>query len=330
VSWKTAAMNDFVEPGQLNEILVGLTREKKALPSKLLYDAAGSELFQRITELPHYYLTRIEKRLLGERAVDIVAALPESPERGRALVEFGASDETKAVTLLNAAGSHFSTYVAIDISPSVLGPIRTRMRVSHPGIRVDTLVADFLQPLAMPGTLGESQAVGFLPGSTIGQFEPGTVVRFLENVRGALAGAGRAAFVIGTDQCRDPGRLLPAYNDPSGISKAFNLNMLSHVNRLTGGDLDPLGFGHEAVWNAHEERIEIYLSSRFVQSARIGGRLIHFAAGEGVQTGVSYKYGKERFVSMAAAAGWRSAGVWQDSEKLFAIHLLEAAASGEA
>jgi L-histidine Nalpha-methyltransferase len=327
------AMNDFPQTAVTDsraraslpeEILLGLTSEKKALPSKLLYDAAGSELFQRITELPEYYLTRTEKKLLGERAADIVAALPFEAGRGRALVEFGASDERKALSLLDVAESRFSNYVAIDIDPSVLGPIRTRMQVSHPNIKVETIEADFLQPLVMPATVGETQAVGFLPGSTIGQFAPATIVRFLEDVRRALMRAGRPAFVIGTDQCRDPGHVLPAYNDSAGVSKAFNLNMLSHINRLTDGDLDRHGFGHKALWNAREERVEIYLVSRVEQSARIGGRSIHFAAGETIQTGVSYKYGKERFVSIAAAAGWSSAGFWEDSEKLFGIHLLEA------
>lgn len=308
----------------LNEILAGFTGDKKTLPSKLLYDATGSELFQRITELPEYYLTRTERKLLGASAADIVASVPFEAGRGRALVEFGASDESKAVSLLDVAESHFSAYLAIDISPSVLGPIRTRMQVTHPQIQVETLSADFLQPLTMPGTFSEMQMVGFLPGSTIGQFPPATIVRFLENVRRALRGAARPAFVIGTDQCRDPSRVLPAYNDSAGISKAFNLNMLSHVNRLTGGDLDQRTFGHEAVWNPREERVEIYLESRVEQSVRIAGRSIHFAEGETIQTGISYKYGKERFLSIAADAGWSSAGFWQDSEKLFGIHLLQA------
>jgi dimethylhistidine N-methyltransferase len=318
------AMNDSSDAGSTTEILLGLTADKKLLPSKLLYDATGSELFQRITQLPEYYLTRTEKKLLGERAADIVAAVPADAGRRRALVEFGASDETKAVTLLDVVDSHFSAYVAIDISPTVLGPIRTRMQVTHPQIQVETLVADFLQPLAMPNTLGKIQAVGFLPGSTIGQYAPAGVVEFLTNVRRAFRGADRPVFVIGTDQCRDPKRVLPAYNDSAGVSKAFTLNILSHINRLADGDLDASRFGHEALWNPREERVEIYLTSRVAQSARVAGRAIHFAAGETIQTGISYKYSPERFVSIAADAGWSSAGFWQDAEKLFGIHLLEA------
>jgi L-histidine Nalpha-methyltransferase len=308
----------------LNEIRLGLSSEKKTLPSKLLYDAAGSELFQRITQLPEYYLTRTEKRLLGARAADIVASMPFETGRGRALVEFGASDESKAVTLLDAAESHFSAYLAIDISPSVLEPIRTRMQVSHPQIKVDTLLADFLQPLAIPGAFNEMHMVGFLPGSTIGQLSPASVVQFLENVRCALTGATRPAFVIGTDQCRDPGRVLAAYDDSAGISRAFNLNILPHINRLAGGDLDLNSFELRVLWNAREERVEMYLESRCAQSARIAGRSIRFAEGETIQIGMSYKYGTERFLSIAAAAGWSSAGLWQDSEKLFGIHLLQA------
>jgi dimethylhistidine N-methyltransferase len=306
------------------EILLGLTSDKKALPSKLLYDAAGSEFFQQITTLPEYYLTRTEKKLLGECATDIVAAMPLETGRARALVEFGASDESKAVSLLDVAGGHFSTYVAVDISPSVLGPIRARMRASHPQITVETVLADFLQPLSMRGPLGNSQAVGFLPGSTIGQYSPDCVVQFLQNVHGAFKEAGRAGFVIGTDQCRDPNRVLPAYNDSAGVSKAFTLNILSHVNQLTDGNLDRRNFGHKATWNFAEERVEIYLVSRLRQSARIDGHEIRFEEGETIQTGMSYKYGRERFLSIAAKAGWSSAGFWEDSDMLFGIHLLQA------
>jgi len=308
----------------LNEVLLGLTSEEKALPSKLLYDATGSELFQRITELPEYYLTRVERQLLGAHAADIAGSVPFEWDRVRALVEFGASDESKAVSLLDAAKSHFSAYLAIDISPGVLEPIRTRMQLSHPHIKVDILPADFLKPLAIPCAFGEMHMVGFLPGSTVGQFFPADVIKFLENARRALTGAVRPAFVIGTDQCRDAGRLLSAYDDSAGVSRAFNLNVLSHINRLGDGNLDPGSFGRKVLWDPREERVEMYLVSRLAQIAWIAGRSIRFAEGETIRTGVSYKYGTERFRSLAAAAGWDSAGFWQDSEKLFGIHLLQA------
>jgi dimethylhistidine N-methyltransferase len=311
------------DPALLDEILLGLTGEKKTLPSKLLYDATGSALFQRITLLPEYYLTRTEKQLLGVSAADIAASVPFETGRGRALVEFGASDESKAVLLLDAAEGHFSAYVAIDISPSVLGPLRARMQVSHPDVKVETLLADFLQPLVIPKPFSDMQMVGFLPGSTVGQLPPAAVVQFLENVRSALTGsAGPPAFVIGTDQCRDAARVLCAYDDAAGISRAFNLNILAHVNQLAGCALDPNDFARKVLWNPHEERVEMYLQSRSAQTARIAGRSIAFAEGETIQIGVSYKYSKERFLSIAKAAGWSSAGFWQDSEKLFGIHLL--------
>jgi uncharacterized SAM-dependent methyltransferase len=198
------------------------------------------------------------------------------------------------------------------------------MQVSHPHIKVETLLADFLQPLAIPRSFSEMHMVGFLPGSTVGQFTPDAVIQFLENVRRALTGATRPAFVIGTDQCRDVGRVLPAYDDSAGVSRAFNINILAHINRLAGGDLDLNSFGRKVLWNPREERVEMYLESRFAQSARIAGRSIRFAEGETIQTGISYKYGKERFLSIAAAAGWSSVGFWEDPEKLFAIHLLQA------
>lgn len=308
----------------LDEILLGLSGGKKTLPTKLLYDATGSELFQRITDLPEYYLTRTEKQLLITCATDIVAAIPIDADRTRALIEFGASDESKAVSLLDVVDGHFSTYLAIDISPSVLGPIRSRMQVTHPHVKVELLLADFMLPFSVRGAVGCSQAVGFLPGSTIGQYPPATVVGFLENVRAAFSGAGRSVFVIGTDQCRDPTRVLPAYNDSAGISKAFTLNILSHVNRLTDGNLEQRNFGHKALWNPVAERVEMYLVSLLSQTARIGGHVIHFAEGETIQTGSSYKYGKDRFLSIAADAGWTSAGFWHDSNNVFGIHLLQA------
>jgi len=308
----------------LSEILLGLTSEPKTLPSKLLYDARGSELFERITRLPEYYLTRTEKKLLEARAADIVASVPVEAGRSRALVEFGASDESKAISLLDAPESHFLAYLAIDISPSVLGPIRTRMQVSHPKITVETLLADFLQPLTLPEPFNEMHMVGFLPGSTVGQFSPAAVVQFLENVRGSLTGAAPPAFVIGTDQCRDPGRVLAAYDDSAGVSSAFNLNILAHVNNLAHCDLDLNRFVRKVLWNPREERVEMHLESRSAQSTQIAEHPIRFAEGETIRIGVSYKYGKERFLSIAAAAGWSSAGFWQDSEKLFAIHLLQA------
>jgi dimethylhistidine N-methyltransferase len=323
----TASDHSRVDTGLVNEILLGLGREKKTLPSKLLYDATGSELFQQITQLPEYYLTRTERKLLGECASGIVAAIPVEAGRERALVEFGASDESKAVSLLDVADGHFSAYLAIDISPSVLGPIRTRMHESHPQIVVETLAADFLKPLAMPATFREMHLVGFLPGSTVGQLCPAAVVEFLENVRGALEGAVQPGFVIGTDLCRNAARVLPAYDDSAGVSRAFNLNILSHINRLTGSDLDVNSFDRKVLWNPREERVEMYLASRSAQTARISGQSIHFAEGETVQIGLSYKYGKERFLSIAADAGWRSAGFWQDSEQLFGIHLLQASGS---
>lgn len=317
-------MRDPAAGALVEEILRGLTAERKALPSKLLYDARGSEIFQRITELPAYYLTRTEKRLLTEHAADIVAALPATVRGGRALVEFGANDESKALRLLEAAGSGFCVYLAIDIDPSVLGPIRARMRVTHPQVQVETLTADFLQPLVLPDGLTDLQAVGFLPGSTLGQYAPGAVVEFLRNVRRALTGPAPPAFIIGIDQCRDPARVLPAYDDPTGLSKAFNLNMLAHINRLSEGDLDPQRFDHQARWNSVEDRVEISLVSRAEQSSHVAGHEIRFALGETVQTGLSYKYERKRFESMAAEAGWATAGFWEDDERVFGIHLLQA------
>ena len=308
------------------EILAALSGPQKVLPARLFYDEAGCALFNRITELPEYYVTRAEVALLDRHAAAIASHAPA----GAVLVEYGASDEGKGLRLLDAKPGRFAAYAPIDIAPAALAAIADRLRVARPDLPVHTIAADFTRPLDLLPPVRDRPAFGFFPGSTIGNFRPEMAVRFLRQARDTLAGigagtgmeAGEPLLVVGTDLCRDPGVLIPAYDDDAGVTAAFNRNILHHVNRLAGADFESDAFSHRAIWNVHEGRIEMHLQSRTAQSVRIAGRTIAFAAGETIHTEDSYKHTREGFEALADRAGWRSAGFWTDPLGLFGMHLL--------
>ncbi len=302
----------------LREILTGLAQPQKTLPAKLFYDEAGCALFNRITLLPEYYVTRAEMALLDRHASEIAAHAPP----GAALIEYGASDEAKGVALLDAGRRDFAAYVPVDIAGPALAAITGRMRRTHPGLPVVTVVADFLQPLALPPEVARLPLFGFFPGSTIGNFRPPMVRRFLRAVRATLSGMESPCFVVGTDLRKDPSRLLPAYDDSEGVTATFNRNILRHVNRIAPAGFDPDAFDHRAVWNAHEGRIEMHLQSRHAQTVDVAGRTIRFRPGETIHTEDSYKHTPDGFRALAAEAGWRSAAFWSDPDGLFGMHLL--------
>ncbi len=301
------------------EILEGLHRAQKSLPAKLFYDEEGCRLFNLITELDEYYVTRAELGLLRARAADIVAAAPADT-----LVEYGASDESKADLLLEHGD--FGTYIPIDIAPGALEALGERLARSRPSLWVAPLVADFTKPLTLPGELASGRLCGFFPGSTIGNFEPDAVVTFLAAAASTLAGGEHVArFIVGTDLRKDPSRLIPAYDDAKGVTAAFNRNMLVHVNRIAGADFDIEAFRHVVSWNDAESRIEMHLVSARRQTVRVAGEQIRFAEGESIHTESSYKHTCEGFLALAERGGWRGARFWTDAEGLFGVHLLEAA-----
>ncbi len=300
----------------VGDIVDRLLAARKTLPAKLFYDEEGCRLFGRITMLPEYYPTRTELLLLDRHAAEISArARP-----GSALVEYGASDETKASFLLET--ERFAVYVPIDIAPEALGAIEMRLSQSRPTLEVRPVCADFTQPFRLPD-LGTAERFGFFPGSTIGNMDTCEAGVFLRTARETLGPDAR--FVIGTDLRKDERMLVAAYDDAAGVTASFNRNMLVHVNRIAGGNFDPERFAHRAVWNAAEGRIEMHLESRVAQTVRVGGQPVPFAAGETIHTENSYKYTLEGFAGLAARSGWRVADCWTDERRLFGVHLLEAA-----
>jgi dimethylhistidine N-methyltransferase len=301
----------------IDAALSGLTACRKTLPPWLFYDQEGCRLFYQITRLPEYYLTRTEMHLLSRHARDM---LPTGLRRAT-LVEFGGSEETKARCLLDLAAAGdvplFQTYVTIDVAAGALDALRLRLAASHPGLAVIPIAADFLRPLILPDIPGPR--VGFFPGSTIGNLDPDAAVMFL---RGARTSLGDGSWLlIGADLRKDPAIILPAYNDPGGVTAAFNLNLLVRLNRQAGADFDPAAFRHQAVWNDRASRIEMHLIARHAQDVSVAGVRISFAAEETIHTENSYKHTADVLIELAAAGGWRKESMWTDRAELFAVFL---------
>jgi dimethylhistidine N-methyltransferase len=298
-----------------HDVIEGLGAPRKRLPAKWLYDAAGSDLFEAICELPEYYPTRQETRLLTEVASQIAQRIPP----GAALVELGSGASQKTRRLLDAA-PQLSTYVPVDISGSALAAASAAIRADYPGLRVTPLVADFTRPAAWAGILPDVPHVGFFPGSTIGNLAPQEMVNLLDELRRAL-GPG-APFILGLDLAKDGETLEAAYDDAAGVTARFNLNLLARINRELGGDFDLSSFAHRAVWNRMEERVEMHLESLVDQDVRAAGRVFRFAAGETIHTESSYKLTPQRFADLAARAGWRVEDIWISPEPRFGVLLL--------
>ena len=298
----------------LHEVLSGLRQSQKTLPAKLFYDAEGCRLFGQITRLPEYYLTRTENALLR----DIGAQLPSQP--GCTLVEYGASDEAKALLILDPIGA--DTYVPVDVAAGALMELQARLASARPQLHVHPVVMDFLLPVDLPQELLVRPKFGFFPGSTIGNFTPAIAAGFLSQARATL-GQG-AMMLVGVDLQKPLPVLLPAYDDAQGVTAAFNRNILAHLNNAFGADFDLASFDHLALWNDLESRIEMHLRSRCNQTVRVAGVNVSFAAGETIHTENSYKHTVAGFQNLARSAGWHASRVWTDAASLFSLHLLSA------
>jgi L-histidine Nalpha-methyltransferase len=294
--------------------LAGLTATPKTLPAMLFYDDEGCRLFYEITRLPEYYLTRTETALLRS----IAAAAVPNEFKDAVLIEFGGSDETKARILFDRPENPFSTYVSIDVAAPSLRAMKSRLARTHPNLTVVPMVADFMQPLLLP-PLG-SPRMGFFPGSTIGNLDPAAATAFLASARVSLG--ADSWFLLGADLRKSPKVLLPAYNDASGVTAAFNLNLLRRLNREAGADFDLNAFRHEAVWNDADSRIEMHLISKRNQTVKIGGRSVAFREAESIHTENSYKHTPEKLMSIGRDAGWETWKVWKDHAGLLGVILL--------
>lgn len=316
-------LESFLETGEeagdefRDSVLAGLAARPKTLEAKFFYDERGSQLFDAITELDAYYPTRAEAALLQTHAAEIAAFV--GPDAS--LVEFGSGSSVKTRLLLESLPD-LRCYVPIDISGEHLQATAEKLAADF-ALPIIPVHADYTAAFTLPAAVPAERRVGFFPGSTIGNFNPETAVRFLKQARELLGPGSR--FLVGADLQKDEGRLIAAYDDAEGVTAAFNLNLLRRINRELAGDFDLAAFRHEARYNRAEGRVEMHLVSRREQQARVDGERFDFAAGESIHTENSYKYTLESFAELARHGGWRSDAQWLDPEGLFSLHGLVAA-----
>jgi L-histidine Nalpha-methyltransferase len=295
------------------DVLAGLHATPKRLRPKYFYDRIGSQLFERITELPEYYPTRCEMEILREHARDIGKFIPT----GAALVEFGSGSNRKVRILLQSA-PRLAAYVPVDISGEMLEQEAAEMRSDFPWLKVLPVNADITQMFKLPAEArGAPVRVGFFPGSTIGNFEPHEAAAFLRNAAHILGSGAR--LLVGADLIKAPEILNAAYNDAAGVTGKFNRNLLVRINRELGGNFKLECFEHHAFYNRERHRIEMHLASIKRQKVKVAGESFDFRAGETIHTENSYKYSVESLGALARGAGWQPAGVWMDERKYFSM-----------
>lgn len=293
---------------------LSVTGARKTLPPKLFYDARGSELFEQITELPEYYLTRTERAIIKESASEIIA----QAGKNLTLVEMGAGTASKTRLLIEAILRRQLrlAFYPVDVSPTALRTALTSLNGDFPALQVNPLLADYTHQMPKLISLPGVKLVLFI-GSTIGNFEPEDAVEFLTRLRQSLG--HHDAVLIGFDMRKDPAILCAAYNDAQGVTAEFNKNVLARINRELGGEFDPDSFKHVAVWNDSLSRIEMHLESLVDQRIRIADLNMDFpfARGERIHTENSYKFSSEAIARILEASGLNLEKTWMDSQGWF-------------
>jgi len=286
----------------------GLGSPRKSLPPSLFYDERGSQLFEAITCLPEYYLTRTEAAILRRHA-DEIAGSGTDP-----MVELGAGSAAKTRLLLDAAtrGGRPRHYIPVDVSEKVLLDAAHELLATYPGLRVTAVVADFAAAIATLD-LAASSLILFL-GSSIGNFDPGETSAFFRSLR-----PSGVPLVVGFDMQKDPAVLHAAYNDDAGVTAEFNLNLLARLNRELGADFDLNAFEHRSFYSPAEGRIEMHLVSKRRQEARVAGERYRFEAGEAIHTENSYKYTEGQIAAFAEQGGFAVDRIWTDDARWFSL-----------
>jgi L-histidine Nalpha-methyltransferase len=303
-------MNDPSQGDLRGELAAGLLAPRAAIAPKYFYDPLGSRLFDAITELPEYYPTRTEAAIMAAHAAEMAAAVGS----GRTLVDLGAGNCVKA-------GRLFATlkprrYVAVDISVEFLRNALACLQREHPQMDMVGVGLDFSAALALPPEAGDSPRTLFYPGSSIGNFSPDAAQAFL---RRAHEGSPGSNLLIGVDLVKDKAVLDAAYDDRLGVTAAFNLNVLMHVNRLLGSDFDIADWRHLAFFDEDLSRIEMHLEARRAVTVQWPGGERRFAAGERIHTEDSCKYTVEAFDALLRRAGFAATHCWTDAQRWFAV-----------
>ncbi len=302
----------------------GLVSQPRWLPSWLFYDAAGSRLFDQITELPEYYLTRTERAILTQRAGDIIAAAAQ--DDALHIVELGAGSCDKTRILLRAAVDRQDTvlYEPVDVSATALAEAEQRIEADIPGVLVCPRVEDYTHEFTLDQPLFGHRRLVLYIGSSIGNFEPNEAAAVLRNVRSALAPGD--SILLGVDLVKDESTLLDAYDDAAGVTADFNRNILVRLNREFGANFDLEAFAHRARWNPDHSRMEMHLESRIPQAVQIPSLDLNlcFRPGETIHTENSYKYRPGQAEALLESADFTAEHTWTDDRGWFAVHLARA------
>lgn len=302
------ASSDF-----LAEVMAGLTSYPRTLPYKFFYDERGAQLFQKICELPEYYITRAELEILRQRGAAIGSHLGDRIQ----LIGLGTGAGTKTRLLLEKLREPVA-YIPVDISKEQLSQSTALFNRLFPRLEIFPVCADYLQPFEMPAPLQKTaRKVVYFPGSTIGNFEPADASDFLQRIR-EMSGEG-GGLLVGADLKKDREILERAYNDEQGVTAQFNLNLLRRANRELGADFDLDYWKHRALYNADAGRIEMNLMSERDQTVHVANREFRFAAGQKIITEFSCKYSRHEFIALAATAGFEFREIWTDDRQLFGV-----------
>jgi dimethylhistidine N-methyltransferase len=298
-----------------NEVLHGLTSSKKYLPSKLFYDEKGSELFDKITELDEYYLTRTEIKIMMDNIEEMSSLLGE----GTLLVELGSGSSIKIRLLLDHIPG-LAGYVPVDISEEHLLQSCQTLKADYPNLDIFPVAADYMKDFELPEIkkIYDHKAVYF-PGSTIGNFKPEEAKRFLKRIANICGKNG--GLIIGVDLLKDKKTLEEAYNDKLGVTAEFNLNILKHLNNELNMDFKLDKFSHCAFFNDSKSRIEMHLVSQEMQNIKLDGTIVQLKKGESITTEYSYKYTLAGFAELASDY-FEVRKVWTDDDELFSVQYL--------
>ncbi|MFO7565825.1 MAG: L-histidine N(alpha)-methyltransferase [Enhygromyxa sp.] len=304
------------------DVLFGLASAPKSLPCKYFYDARGSALFDRITELDEYYPTRTEAELMRAHAKAMAATIGP----GALIVELGSGSSVKTRLLLDEL-ERPAGYAPVDISAAHLEQAAQAIAADYPKLEVLPVAADFTRGFSVPPTRRPAaRCVVYFPGSTIGNFTRPKALALLDAVARLVAAEvdGRAGgLLLGFDLVKPADVLERAYDDAQGVTAEFNLNLLTRINRELDGDFELEQFEHRAIWAPEPARIEIYIRSRRAQTVTIAGQRFRFAAGEDILTEYSHKYTRESIVALAEQAGLRCSTIWTDPAQLFGVGLFQ-------
>ncbi len=309
------------------DVLAGLAQPDKAIPARWLYDDAGSQLFEDITQVAEYYPTRAETEILNTRGPEFAAAVG----KGRAVVEFGSGSSVKTPLLLRAIDP--AAYVPLDIAGDFLRAAAEDLAQGFPDLPIFPVEGDFTRTVHLPQPVKTLPKLGFFPGSTIGNMVPRTAVDLLRSMRDTLSAddaqdaataAARPMLLIGMDLVKDVSVLEAAYDDAAGVTGAFNLNLARRINRELGGDIPLDALRHEARWNDDFARIEMHLRTTRDITFTVSGETFSMREGESIHTENSHKFTRRSSYALLQAGGWTPTCRWTDGEKRFSVILAEA------